>query len=168
VDDAKTKKPADVRQTLRDEDIVTEAPESGARRAAMTRIGLGVLGAVGAVIGLAPATAEAQNCTDRDGGPYGDQPGNGRRCRVYYQQPVYYPPQQAYVPPQQAYPPQPVYYPPPPQAQGCTDSDGGPYGDAAGRGRRCAAPVYYGRPRRSCTDSDSGSYADAAGRGRGC
>lgn len=175
MDDAKTKKPADSRQTLRDDDIVTDDSETAGRRSAMARIGLGVLGAVGAAVGLRPSTAEAQSCSDSDGGPYGDRAGYGRRCRVVYQQqPVYYPPPQAYPPqayPPQAYPPQ-VYVPPQQYAppQGCTDSDGGPYADGGGRGRRCGGGAYYygGRPRRSCTDSDSGSYADAAGRGRGC
>ena len=150
MDDAKTKKMGDVRQTtLHDEDIV-KSDDGVGRRSAVARIGMGFLSAVGAAVGLRPSTAEAQNCTDSDGGPYADQPGYGRHCRVYYRQPV-------------------VYVQP--QPQGCTDSDGGPYADGGGRGRRCGGggPVYVRRGRRnSCTDSDSGSYADAAGRGRSC
>ena len=46
----------------------------------------------------------------------------------------------------------------PARAQGCSDSDSGPNGDPAGRGRRCGG----------CTDSDTGRYADGVGRGRRC
>ena len=47
----------------------------------------------------------------------------------------------------------------PAEAQGCSDSDSGRYGDPAGRGRRCG---------RSCTDSDTGRNSDGVGRGRRC
>ena len=43
---------------------------------------------------------------------------------------------------------------------GATDSDSGPYADAAGYGVRGG--------HRACTDSDVGSYADPANQGRSC
>ena len=51
---------------------------------------------------------------------------------------------------------------------GCSDPDGGRWADPAGRGRRCQGRVRV-RPRTGgCTDSDGGRFADAAGRGRRC
>ncbi len=142
MDDIKTKNTASTGKTLDEGDIVNAQPVG--RRSAMASVGLGVLGALGLAVGLKPSTAEAQNCTDSDGGPYADAAGYGRRCRVYYR-----PPAVVVV-----------------RRQGCTDSDGGPYSDPGGGGRRCG--VYVVPVQRTCTDSDAGSYADAAGRGRNC
>jgi hypothetical protein len=44
---------------------------------------------------------------------------------------------------------------------GCTDSDGGRFGDPPERGRRC-------QPTSGCTDNDDGRFADAPERGRQC
>ena len=104
-----SKKKGDSRSTLHEDEIVTQ-PSVG-RRSALASIGFGALGAIGALaaaVGLKPETAEAQGCTDNDGGPYGDQPGYGRRCGYVVQ-----------------------------DRPACTDNDSGAYADAAGRGRRC-------------------------------
>ena len=55
-----------------------------------------------------------------------------------------------------------------------TDSDSGPKGDPAGRGRGRTGesdgdptdPAGYGRPRTGCSDGDSGTNGDPGGRGR--
>lgn len=64
-------------------------------------------------------------------------------------------------------------------ARAQTDSDTGPLGDAAGRGRTGATDGDEGagadraghgrRPRRGCSDADRGRFGDAAGEGScGC
>ena len=142
MDDKKTEKVGGPRQTLTNDDIVRKDEKPVERRSALRAIGAGILGAVSLAVGTPPPAAEAQNCTDSDGGPYSDPGGYGRRCRVYYRPPVVV------------------------VRRGCTDSDGGPYSDAAGYGRHCGAYVVPARV--SCTDSDAGSYADPGGGGRYC
>jgi len=100
--------------SLSDDEIV-EAPETN-RRGAMRFLGIAALGAaVAAFFGGTPE-AEAQRCTDSDGGRFADGVGRGRRCRPVYRRPVYR---------------RPVY------RRSCTDSDGGRFADPGGRGRRC-------------------------------
>ena len=74
----------------------------------MGLIGATVAAAAG-ILGLEPSEAEAQGCTDSDGGRWADPGGRGRRCfrrRVRVR-------------------------------RGCTDHDSGRWADPAGRGRRC-------------------------------
>lgn len=57
-------------------------------------------------------------------------------------------------------------------ASGCSDSDGGPGSDPAGRGVRCNGQTplrrYPPGHTRHCTDSDTGSGADPIQQGRRC
>ena len=107
--------------------------------------------AIGAVAIVGGATeAEAQRCTDSDGGRYADRAGYGRRCRR----------RRTGITDRDPYDPvgggrgrgRRRRY-----RSGITDRDpGDPVGN--GRGGR--------RGRTGCTDSDGGSYADPAGNGR--
>ena len=57
-------------------------------------------------------------------------------------------------------------------ASGCSDSDGGPGSDPAGRGVRCNGQTpprrYPPGHTRHCTDSDTGSHADPVQQGVRC
>jgi hypothetical protein len=57
--------------------------------------------------------------------------------------------------------------------RGCSDTDGGPGSDPAGRGRRCGGNPAWPRSQtpthtRHCTDSDRGGNADPVQEGRHC
>ncbi|MGE0785119.1 MAG: hypothetical protein AB7S26_05475 [Sandaracinaceae bacterium] len=136
--------------TLTDEDIHVE--RSIGRRGAIGIIGASFATAA-AVMASAPETAEAQGCSDSDGGRYADPAGRGRRCGGGGGSGCSDSDGGRYA-----------------DAaghgrrcgggrRGCSDSDGGRYADGAGHGRRCG---------RSCSDSDGGRYADPAGQGRRC
>lgn len=128
------------KRTLSDADVATEHPKIG-RRSSLVALGAAAVGA--AAIVTVPGTAEA--CTDRDPqDPAGRGRGNGvtDSDRGYGADPAgcgrggngYAPP-----PRQTGYtdrdPNDPAGNGRGPRA--CSDSDGGPYGDPAGRGRHC-------------------------------